>query len=252
MRLGNLLLAAFLVAGFSSLALAEPADVVAAVAATDRSSDMRKIDEGRKPVEVLSFLGLMKGDQALDLFGSNAYWGLIMARAVGPTGLVDVWESENFVGSKVKDTWARLHDAVPNLSLLHSPAASIQLPQGKYDFVMFNLNYHDLYWESDEYKFPRMDPKPFVRALYRSMKPGATMAVIDHVASPGGSTRDVAQRLHRIDPATVRHDFEAAGFRFEAESSLLRNPADNRKREVFDPAIRFHTDRIIYRFRKPS
>jgi len=252
MRLCNLLLAAILVAGCSPRALAEPADVASAVAATDRSSDMRKGDEARKPVEILSFLGLKKGDQALDLFGSNAYWGLIMARAVGPTGSVDAWEAENFVGAKTEDTWAKLHGSVPNLSLLHSPAATIQLPESKYDFVMFNLNYHDLYWESDEYKFPRMDPKPFVRALYRSMKPGATLAVIDHVASPGGSTRDVAQRLHRIDPATVRRDFEAAGFRFDAESPLLRNPADNHKLEVFDPAIRFRTDRIVYRFRKPS
>jgi len=76
--------------------------------------------------------------------------------------------------------------------------------------------------------------------------------VIDHVANPGGDTRQVAQALHRIDPATVRSDFEAAGFVLEAESPLLRNPADDHKKNVFDPAIRLHTDRIVYRFRKPA
>ena len=117
---------------------------------------------------------------------------------------------------------------------------------------MFNLNYHDLYWESKEYKFPRMDPKPFVRALYRSMKPGAVLGVIDHAANKGGRTRDVAQTLHRIDPAVARADFEAAGFIFEAESPLLRNPGDDHRANVFDPAIRFKTDQFVYRFRKPS
>ena len=117
---------------------------------------------------------------------------------------------------------------------------------------MFNLNYHDLYWESKEYKFPRMDPKPFVRALYRSMKPGAVLGVIDHAANKGGRTLDVAQTLHRIDPAVARADFEAAGFIFEAESPLLRNPGDDHRANVFDPAIRFKTDQFVYRFRKPS
>ena len=38
----------------------------------------------------------------------------------------------------------------------------------------------------------------------------------------------------------------------EAESPLLRNPADDRSVNVFDPSIRGRTDRIVYRFRKPG
>jgi predicted methyltransferase len=84
------------------------------------------------------------------------------------------------------------------------------------------------------------------------MKPGAVLGLIDHVANPGGNTRTVAQTLHRIDPAVVRRDFEAAGFVLEAESPLLRNPADDHNKSVFDPSIRYHTDQIVYRFRKPA
>ena len=230
----------------------EPADVAAAVAAPDRSATMRDLDAHRKPVQVLQFLGLKRADHALDVFGSGGYYGMIMARAVGPKGSVDSWESANFVNSDALKVWEQRHSNIPNLNLIVSPAASIQLPANTYDFVMFNLDYHDLYWESAEYKFPKMDPAPFVRALYRSMKPGAVLGVIDHVANPGGSTREVAQALHRIDPATVRSDFQAAGFVFDRESPLLRNPADDHKKIVFDPSIRFHTDQIIYRFRKPS
>ena len=57
--------------------------------------------------------------------------------------------------------------------------------------------------------------------------------------------------LHRIDPAIVRKQVEAAGFVFDGESDVLRNPADNHTLKVFDEAIRGHTDQFVYRFRKP-
>ena len=38
---------------------------------------------------------------------------------------------------------------------------------------MINLNYHDIYWESDKYGIPRMDPDAFLKAVYAAMKPGA-------------------------------------------------------------------------------
>ena len=42
----------------------------------------------------------------------------------------------------------------------------------------------------------------------------------------------------------------AAGFKFDGESDVLRNPADDHKLLVFDPAIRGHTDQFSFRFRK--
>ena len=54
----------------STAARAKPADVAAAVAnAGARSEDNVKLDESRKPAEVLKFLGLKKGDQAIDYLG---------------------------------------------------------------------------------------------------------------------------------------------------------------------------------------
>lgn len=231
---------------------AEPADIQAAVSDSGRPEKAKLIDVVRKPVEVLQFLGLELGDHSLDLFGSGGYYGRIMARAVGPDGSVDVWEAANFANPKSRKSWNEIEATYPNMKLIISPANRIQLSKGKYDFVMFNLNYHDLYWESAAYRFPKMDPKPFVQAVFSSMKPGAVLGVIDHVANPGGDVRKVAQELHRIDPARVKADFEAAGFVFEAESPVLRNPADDHMKNVFDETIRFRTDQLVYRFRKPA
>ena len=73
-----------------------------------------------------------------------------------------------------------------------------------------------------------------------------------YVAAPGGDTRQVVDKLHRIDPAIVRADFEKAGFVLEESSDLLRNPADDHSLLVFDEKIRGKTDRFMFRFRKPQ
>ena len=44
----------------------------------------------------------------------------------------------------------------------------------------------------------------------------------------------------------------AYGFVLEAESDLLRNPADDRSLNVFDEKIRGQTDRFVLKFRKPQ
>jgi predicted methyltransferase len=65
---------------------AAPADVNAAVAAKARPAEAVKLDESRRPKEVLKFLGLERGHRALDLFTGTGYYAEIMGRAVGPQG----------------------------------------------------------------------------------------------------------------------------------------------------------------------
>ena len=74
--------------------------------------------------------------------------------------------------------------------------------------------------------------------------------VVDHAAADGSGV-SATKTLHRIDPAVIKADVTAAGFTFDGESPALRNPADPRTANVFDPAIRGKTDQVVYRFRKP-
>ena len=233
-------------------ASAKPADVAAAVANTAaRSPDNVKLDEGRKPAEVLQFLGLQQGMQAIDMFGGNRYWAEIMAPAVGPKGYVTVWEPAQFYDKEAADKFAAFQQTTPNTHLMVTPFEALALPAKAYDFMMINLNYHDTYWESAKYGVKRMDPNDFLKTVYAAMKPGGVVGVIDHVANPG-DTRENVEKYHRIDPATVKADFERAGFKLEAESDILRNPADDHSLLVFNPQIRGKTDRFIYKFRKPK
>ena len=233
-------------------ASAQPANVTASVAATaERSPDNVKLDESRKPTEVLRFLGLRQGMNVLDLFGANGYWTEIMAPAVGPKGHVTIWEASQFYNDKEKAALAAYIAKHPNVSVVASPFEAPDLPKNYADFVMLNLNYHDTYWKSDKYKIPQMDPNAFLKAVYAAMKPGAVIGVIDHVANPNSDTRATVEKFHRIDPNVVKADFKRAGFVLVGSSDLLRNPADKHDLLVFDPNIRGKTDRAMFKFKKP-
>jgi len=252
MRGLGLILATAIVVACPAVAAAAPADVASATAnAAARSADNVKLDESRKPAEVLQFLGLKRGMQAIDLFGGNRYWAEIMSPAVGPKGHVTVWEPTQFYDKDSHEKFAAFQQKTPNTHLIVSPFEAMTLEPSAYDFMMINLNYHDVYWESAKYGVKRMEPDTFLKTVFAAMKPGGIVGIIDHVGAPG-DTRAIVEKVHRIDPAVVKADFERAGFKLEAESNLLRNPADDHSLLVFDEKIRGKTDRFVYRFRKPQ
>ena len=234
-----------------SAAPAPSVSIAAAVASPARSPDNVKLDEGRKPAQVLKFLGLKSGMNVLDLFGANAYWAEMTAPVVGPKGHVTVWMPTQFYSDKTKASFGAFAAKHPNVSIIVSPFEAPQLPKNYADFVILNDNYHDTYWQSAKNKIPQMDPNAFLKAVYESMKPGAVIGVIDHIANPNSDTRATVEKLHRIDPNVVKADFKRAGFVFVKSSDLLRNPADDHSLLVFDPKVRGHTDRFVFEFRKP-
>ena len=231
---------------------APPADVAAAVAAKDaRTPANVELDANRKPVELLKFLGLQKGMRVIDMFGGNLYWAEIMAPAVGPEGQVIIWNPTQFTNAKRLAAFAEFDAKTPNTWFISSPFEAPDLSPGRYNFMLMNLDYHDVYWQSTERKIPRMEPDAWLKTVYAAMKPGGIVGIIDHAAKPGGDTREVVDKVHRIDPAVVLADFKRAGFILAGTSKLLRNPADDHSKLVFDPAVRGKTDRFIYKFRKP-
>jgi predicted methyltransferase len=229
----------------------QPLSISAAVAADGRTPDNVKLDSGRKPAELLQFLGLRSGMHVLDLFGANAYWAEIMAPVVGPKGHDTVWQPTQFYKEKTKQSFGEFAAKHPNVSIITSPFEAPDLPKNYADIVILNDNYHDTYWQSEKNGIPKMDPNAFLKAVYGAMKPGAIIGIIDHVANPGGDTRATVEKFHRIDPHVVKADFKRAGFVFVKSSDMLKNPADDHKLLVFDPKIRGKTDRFVFEFRKP-
>ena len=236
-----------------ALALATPglARPMAAVDLGNRPPEAMSLDMTRKPVEVLAASGIAAGATVIDVMPGAGYYAELLGRGVGPTGQVFAIEPPAFLDNpKALAAWDALIKRQPNVTLVKSMPADAVFPAGL-DAAFFHLTYHDLYWSSEKFKFPKMDPAAFTARLFKAMKKGGTVIVIDHVGVAGMDPRLQADKTHRIDPALVRADFEAAGFKFAGDVALLRMPGDNPETLVFDPSVRGKTDRFYYRFTKP-
>jgi predicted methyltransferase len=116
------------------------------------------------------------------------------------------------------------------------------------DVLWLHLFYHDLHTALMQAK--GATAAEFNRAVYERLKSGGYYVIVDH-ATAAGLGMSNAQSLHRIDPASVREEVEAAGFVLDAESTVLANKDDPHSSKVFDPSIKGETDRFAYRFVKP-
>jgi predicted methyltransferase len=226
---------------------AKPTDYARAVADPARSEADRKLDASRQPAEVLDFAGVAKGQAIADFMAGNGYFTGLMAAAVGPKGTVYAMDPPSFHDPKA---WEKGPNARANIRILLAPVQAMKLAPASIDTMFAHLSYHDLYWESEKYKFPRIDVPAVLADWYRAVKPGGHVIVIDHWG-PAGDPREVTDKLHRIDPDRVKADMAAAGFVLESESPMLRRSEDDRSKLVFDPAVRGKTDRFALKFRRP-
>jgi predicted methyltransferase len=223
--------------------------VAQAIADPGRSAHRDAADARRKPAELILFSGVKPGDRVLDLIPGDGYWTRIFSRIVGPEGKVYAVWPENYakVAQGNVATLRSLPAAgYPNVATDVQPTPQLSAPE-PLDLVWTSQNYHDY---PDEF-MGRIDPGVLNKAVFAMLKPGGVFMIIDHAALPGRGMADT-EELHRIDPATVRQQVEAAGFTFEGESRVLHNPADPLDIPVFDPKVRGRTSQFAYRFRKPG
>jgi len=203
------------------------------------------VDPAWKAPEVVEFIGLKKGDRVADIVAGRLTASL--ALAVGPSGKVYAIETAEVVKAHpdVLGQMQGLASQMPNVIVSAEPVAS-PLPSGL-DVVFIRQNYHDLY---DKFMGPA-DVAAFNKKVFAALKPGGVYVVLDHAAM-AGSGISATDTLHRIDPARVKADVLAAGFKLDAESSILANKADDHSKNVFDPSVRGHTDQFLFRFKKPN
>ena len=226
-----------------------PAYLRAAMADKVRGDDV-KDDQRRQMAAVMTFSGVKPGDKVAEIEPGRDYWTIVFSQIVGDEGHVyTVWPTQmlKYAGKGLArlDKLQKL-PRFSNISVLKQPAAKFSTPE-KVDLVFTAQNYHD-YHNLD---MGAAGVAEFNKNVYDALKPGGIYVVIDHVA-PAGSGLEDTGTLHRIDPATVKKEVEAAGFKFDGASDALRNPKDPHDIKVFDKSIRGHTDQFIYRFKKPA
>ena len=222
-------------------------DAAAMVADTSRPEADRQLDASRHPAELLAFLKLRAGDTVADIWPGD-YWDRLFAEAVGPKGKVyaaHLEEADKFEHTDTPPAGSMPLADHPNVIAVVTHANTFSLPS-KADVIWIRQNYHDLY---DKFMGPA-DVPAFNKAVYNALKPGGRFVIIDHSAPDDSGLADT-ETTHRIDAAVVKKDMAAAGFKFVGESNVLRNPADDRTKLVFDPSIRGKTDQFVFVFQRP-
>ena len=223
---------------------AVPDNITRAISDPSRPESNRKLDAARKPAAVLAFADIRQGETIAEYLPGGGYYTRLLSDIVGPHGKVYALETTTWGDDNVKDTKQAV-GGLPNVTLGLSPLGDFSLPE-KVDLFWTSLNYHDLHIP----KYATVDMAKFNKHVFASLKHGGVYFIVDHQA-PVGSGATLSPTLHRIEKSTVISEVTAAGFKLEAESDALHNPADDHSKVVFDPSIRMKTDQFILRFVKP-
>jgi predicted methyltransferase len=219
-------------------------DYEAIVAAPDRSEPDRQADARRQPAKLLAFAGVKTGMKVLDMEANAGYSTELLARAVGPNGVVYAQDSAAIIERFVKDKFdiRAQKPAMKNVvHVIRNFDDPIPPDVGGLDLITFFFAYHDV-------TYMEVDRAAMNKKMFAALKPGGFLVIADHSARAGDGT-NVAKTLHRIEETTLRQEIEAAGFKLAAEGDFLRNPADPRDAAVFRPAV--PVDEFVLRYQKP-
>jgi len=235
--------------GSVSKAAAAPLSGEQIVAAADREQEDRALDDGRKPAALLDFLSLSPGAHVLDIGAGRGYTTELLARAVGPTGVVHSQNPKSLPERIVQSWSARLAKPVNASAVRVERDFDDPIPEearGTLDAVVDVLFYHDTVWLGT-------DRAKMNASIFAALKPGGEYVIVDHNAAADHGVADV-KALHRIEEQVVRQEVEAAGFVLVAAADFLRNPGDARDWSASPSAAgeqRGHSDRFVLKFRRP-
>jgi predicted methyltransferase len=201
--------------------------------------------------ELIRFARVDAGSTVIDVYPGDGDWTRLFSDAVGPEGRVFSFVPTEIAAVK-SDSVDRMRTLAKEPGRENVEAASadlVAMPDvtRPADLLWLHLFYHDLH--TTLMRARGATAADFNRAVYERLKLGGSYVIVDHAAAVGAGTSD-AQSLHRIEPASVRAEVEAAGFVLDAESAMLANEDDPHSIKVFDPSIKGKTDRFVYRFVK--
>jgi predicted methyltransferase len=231
-------------AGMAPQAWEVTPEIRAVVASPDRSDADRNTDERRKPEMMLAFAGVKSGMKVLEVGAGAGYSAELLARNVGPRGIVYAHNSPDAIARFIKTRFDEraakpvMGNVVKLIRDFDDPVPS---DVRDLDLVTMLFEYHDT---------PAMgiDRAKMNRRIFDALKPGGTFVIADHAAKAGAGV-SASKTLHRIEEAVVRQEVEAVGFKFVAAADFLRNPNDPRDATSFRSTVR--VDAFVLKFVKP-
>ena len=179
-----------------SLVFFQPARPLAQNAGQER-------DAWQRPEEVMDALGIKPGSMVADVGCGAGYFTFRLAERVGPKGKV---YAEDIREDRLAGIRKRAQkEGVTNIETVSGAEDDPRLPLASVDVVMIVDAFHEMrHYDA------------MLEAVFRALKPGGLLALIDGAAEPG-RPRDEYYERHRMPEQTEREDAERNGFRFVRE-----------------------------------
>ena len=216
-----------------------PEEVSALLAAPDRLPEDRALDERRQSAELLAFLDLKRGMRVAEFGAGGGYVTELLARSVGPEGLVFAVNPPDLVGRLgLGGAWrARLErPADRNVRPVDAAFGAPLPPEAReLDLVYVAYPYTDLT------SGPSVD-----RIALEALRRGGRYVVFDRVPN--------LKREHVAEARNARREIEGAGFAFLVEGRFLRAsamPGDWDGFPASRPTWLEREDRFLMAFTKP-
>lgn len=236
----------------------------AAVAGSHRSDENRARDPYRHPAETLAFFGLEPGMTVVEMSPGGGWYTEILAPTVKGQGQL-IAAIPDPAESEYGERFMTFLQSEPELysdveTVIFGPPERVSLgADGSADMVVTFRSTHG--WIN------RGQAESVYAAMFRVLKPGGVLGVVQHRADEGADPAVTAENGY-VPEAYVIGLAEAAGFVLEEKSEINANSADDHDHPegvwTLPPSLRLgdegraeyeaigESDRMTLRFRKPS
>jgi len=205
-------------AGFALASVAMLAGLLHLRAAQDDKARFAARDAWQRPEEVMDKLDIKSGSVVADVGCGSGYFTFHFAGRVGAMGKVYAEDLDAEVLRKIQARANEEH--LTQIETIQGKPDNPDLPVEQLDAILVMNAYHEM-----------KDFNQMLSGMYRALKPGGKLVIIDHEADPG-EPRSEYQDRHRIPEQLVRQDLARNGFHFlRSEPGFLS--ADTQKQFYF-------------------
>ena len=238
------------------------------LAGEQRSAENRARDIYRHPKETLLFFGLREDTKVVEVWPGGGWYTEIVAPLVSAKGKyyaarIQADPQSKYITDGLKNYEAKLQtrpDLYGKVQLTElGPSGGEIAPPNSVDLVLTFRNMHN--WMGRDYA-----PQAFA-AMYRALKPGGVLGVVEHRGNPAVQ-QDLQAKSGYVNEDYAIKLIEGAGFKLVSKSEINANPKDTKDYEggvwTLPPTYRMgdkdrekyaaigESDRLTLKFVKPK
>lgn len=176
-------------------------------------------DAWQHPDRVLDALGVKSGSVVADVGCGRGYFTFKLAERVGPQGKVYAEDLKEDELAEIREKAKK--QGLTQIETISGAPDDPKLPAATLDVAMLVDSYHEMH-----------DYDAILASIFRALKPGGRLAMIDGVPQPGqpGQTGQTAKSredyasIHRMPQEIERADAARNGFNFVREEPGFKRP----------------------------